>query len=315
MLSIIICTYNRCDSLKDVLNSLNSQVSFGSGRVEALVVDNNSNDRTREMVEETSRDFPIPLRYVFELRQGISLARNRGVEESQGDILVFADDDVILEKDWVINILDLCQRHHFAAAGGRVLPLYPPDTPDWVLSNRDILRGPVLCHDFGPEIKPYDKNMDPFVGANLIVLRTTFEEFGLFNTDIVRGQDTMGEDTELFLRLAKKGKCLIYCGSVCLKHKADPKRMNLKYLARWHMRAGCFYAIRHEDESQEELACWYGVPRYLFRRLFFSLLGFVPGLFNRRRFLITWNRMFINAGMIQQFRRIHIQKKNIYYDL
>jgi len=305
MLSIIICTYNRCDSLKDVLNSLKSQVSLGPDQVEALVVDNNSNDGTRELVESEGRDFPIPLRYTFEPHPGISLARNRGIQEARGDILAFADDDVILERNWVVKILEFSRAHDFAAAGGRVLPLYPEDTPSWVLDNRDILRGPILCHDFGPEVKRYDDRMDPFVGANLIVPKTTFETCGLFNTDIVLGKDTMGEDTELFLRLSKAGKPLYYCGNICLRHKADKNRMNLKYLAHWSLRAGRFYAIRHDEEGQAPLACFGGVPRYLLRRVCGECLALIPGLFNRRWFLQTWIRLFINTGMIQQYWRIH----------
>ncbi len=304
MLSIIICTYNRCDSLKDVLDSLKQQEFFGQGPIETLVVDNNSSDQTCNVVEEYGRDFPMPLRYVHEPQQGISIARNRGVREARGDILVFADDDVILERNWVSNILEFCQKHDFAAAGGRVLPLYPEDTPSWVLDNRDILRGPILCHDYGPEIKPYDADMDPFVGANLIVPRATFETSGLFNTDIVTGKYTMGEDTDLFLRLLKEGRNLFYCGNVCLRHKVDRTRMNLRYLAHWSMRAGRFYALRKEARESCPMVRWCGIPRYLFRRVSGEVLALIWGLFNRRRFLQVWIRLFVNVGMIQQFWRM-----------
>jgi len=310
MLSIIISTYNRKDSLKDTLDSLKGQQIFGDGDLEVLVVDNNSSDGTADFVREYSADFFVPLRYVFEQQQGLSYARNRGIQEARGEILAFTDDDVILDKDWVSRIFEFCSQHAFTAMGGRVLPLYPDNTPAWIKQNQDILKGPILCHDYGADTRRYDHKMDPFVGANIVIPRATLDEQGLFRTDMGLGAGTLGEDTDYFLRLRRLNKDIYYCGAVCLRHKADKARMNLRYFAQWNLKAGRYYALNEPARSTKDLACWVGVPRYLYRRTLCSVGQLIAGLFNRRRFLQAWNRLFINLGMIRGYRILNKEVGN-----
>jgi glycosyltransferase involved in cell wall biosynthesis len=121
--SVAICTYNRAASLHRVLRSM-SRMSVSEGLSwELLVVDNNSDDDTRE----TALEFRgvLPLRYVFEPVQGLSSARNRALAEYEGDLLVFVDDDVIVHRNWLKAYASAVR--HFSAAdyfGGRILPLW-----------------------------------------------------------------------------------------------------------------------------------------------------------------------------------------------
>lgn len=99
MISVILCTYNRAESLRDTLRILAAQRLPHGVPCELLVVDNNSSDRTRHVVEETQAAFPWPLRYLFESRQGKTYAMNHGVRESRGDVIVLTDDDTLPEPD------------------------------------------------------------------------------------------------------------------------------------------------------------------------------------------------------------------------
>ena len=81
--TVVVCTYNRCQSLPAVLESLAFQVMPDTITWEIVVIDNNSTDKTREVVEEAARKWPGRFRYIFEHRQGLSFARNRGVSEAQ----------------------------------------------------------------------------------------------------------------------------------------------------------------------------------------------------------------------------------------
>src|SRR6266436_7666835 len=92
-ISVILCTYNRCRSLAKVLDGLASQVLPKSVEWEALIVDNNSSDRTPEVVRDFCNRHPGLFRYLFEARQGVAHARNAGVRQSRGDIIAFVDDD------------------------------------------------------------------------------------------------------------------------------------------------------------------------------------------------------------------------------
>src|SRR6185295_11932546 len=72
--SIVICTANRANALRDTLASL-AEVNR-PGRVELLVVDNRSTDHTRQIVEEAARQHPFPVRYLFEDELGKYAALN-----------------------------------------------------------------------------------------------------------------------------------------------------------------------------------------------------------------------------------------------
>jgi len=80
-ISVIICTYNRCESLKDTLDSLLAQECDGTFNWEVIVVDNNSKDRTKEVVESYMHKFGGKLRYLFEPRQGKSHALNKEIKK------------------------------------------------------------------------------------------------------------------------------------------------------------------------------------------------------------------------------------------
>lgn len=120
--TVIVCTYNRCQSLADTLDSLAKSIVPASTDWEVLIVDNNSADRTRQVVEEFTRRFPGRFRYVFEPRQGKSFALNRGIRETQADVLAFTDDDVIAEPAWLWNLTKDLFSGEWQGAGGKILP-------------------------------------------------------------------------------------------------------------------------------------------------------------------------------------------------
>src|ERR1043165_9291612 len=89
-ISVVIPTYNRCQLLAPAIESLLAQESNGL-RYEVIVVDNNSSDNTRDVVNSfTGRETPV--HYVFEGQQGNAYARNAGIEASHAPIIAFIDD-------------------------------------------------------------------------------------------------------------------------------------------------------------------------------------------------------------------------------
>src|SRR3989338_2187255 len=98
LISIIVATYNRCNSLKKALESLANQDNDGSFEFEVLIIDNNSNDGTRKFVDTELSKWGGRLRYFFEPISGKPYALNKGIKEARGGILAFTDDDVTLDK-------------------------------------------------------------------------------------------------------------------------------------------------------------------------------------------------------------------------
>ena len=128
--SIVIATYNRAAVLKDTLASV-SQLHPGAPW-EVIVVDNNSPDNTRQVVEAAASSFPVPLIYAFEREQGRSAALNCGFRLASGDIIVTTDDDVRVDPDWLNRIDAGLERQQCDYVGGRVLPVWEGPTPRWL---------------------------------------------------------------------------------------------------------------------------------------------------------------------------------------
>ena len=98
--SVIIPTYNRRKWLEEVLASL-AQQTLPFDQFEAIIVDDGSSDNTGEIAQAA---YPFQLRYFYQTNQGDAAARNHGARQSQAEILVFLDDDIILERNFLIHL-------------------------------------------------------------------------------------------------------------------------------------------------------------------------------------------------------------------
>src|SRR5688572_12728930 len=101
--TVVVCTFNRADMLRNALISLLKLETEAQFRFEVLVVDNNSTDHTAEVVAQLAQDASAPLRYVREVRQGHASARNRGIQEARGDWIASFDDDQLADARWLIE--------------------------------------------------------------------------------------------------------------------------------------------------------------------------------------------------------------------
>src|SRR4051794_7141312 len=114
--SIIICTRNRRQSLIKVLKTLQS-VTMPPAECELLVIDNGSVDGT---AEEATQNLPANFdsRVLIEPKRGQVYARNHGIREAKGEIIIFTDDDVHPNLDWLVQILSPYQSEEVSAVQG-----------------------------------------------------------------------------------------------------------------------------------------------------------------------------------------------------
>jgi glycosyltransferase involved in cell wall biosynthesis len=296
---VIICTYNRCESLKDALESLSRQECDWSLVAEIIIVDNNSTDGTKKLIHSYADSFKTKLKYFKEEKQGKSHALNLGITSSQSDVLVFTDDDVILDSQWLGEIIRFFNENEVDVLGGRVLPLYPSQTPQWVKENQQYLRGPIVYYDYGEDIIDFNSGkICSFIGANVVFKRKVFDATGLFNVNIGPGQGTLSEDIEMFVRALKKGKKMIYDGKALVMHPVDPHRMTLRYIAKWNFQQGKTNAIFEAIENENKLPCFGRVPRYLLRSIILKFFKFFLVILRPRSFLSQWCAFYFNLGMI-----------------
>ncbi len=257
--SIIVCTYNRAESLKDTLAALAALKNAPDLQWEVLVVDNNSRDHTRQVVEAAQRDWPR-LRYLFEPAQGLSHARNRGIAESSGETILFTDDDVLPEPDWLETTLEGLAKHHADACGGYIAPIWETPPPAWLTERfYGFLAVRTDRSDDYPIVSP---SQAPF-GANMAVKKFVFDKVGLFDTNRGRKGNVLasGEDGEMFERILAAGLKAVFLGQSRVHHKVEAFRLTKGYFRRWRFQTSRNIAQSRGLTGERRL---FNIPLYVF---------------------------------------------------
>lgn len=259
-ITVIVCTYNRCAVLPVTLNSVAASVLPDSVAWEVLVVDNNSGDQTREVAEGFCRQYPCRFRYVFEGRPGKSYALNRGIQEARGEILAFADDDVVLETTWLCNLTAALRSDEWAGTGGRTLPMNTVPLPRWLSLRDPYSLGGILAALFDLGDEPLELDQAPF-GANMAFPKKMFVKYGGFRTDLGPSPDNKiprpNEDTEFGRRLMAAGEHLRYEPLAVAYHPIIETRLQKAYFLHWWFD----YGRALVREAGKRPAVW-GVPRH-----------------------------------------------------
>jgi len=256
--SVVISTYNRARLVSHTLDSVLAQQA-GSPSFEIVVVDNNSTDDTRAILEGYATRDPR-IRHFFEPRQGVSYGRNTGVANARAAIIAFTDDDLLVAPDW-IAVLAAALREHPEAdyVGGRVLPKPGQQFPPWLTR---LHWNPLMIHDPGPESLVLNGTQRVGVGSgNLAMRRPVFIEFGGFSTDYPRGQDR-----ELQLRLWRAGREGRYVPSMVVYTEVQSDRFDKAFHRRWYESDGRLGAVIRDEEAEASRARLFDVPAHLYRK-------------------------------------------------
>lgn len=269
-ISIILCTYNRASKLAQVLESLAALPSVDGISHEIVVVDNNSSDNTRNVIQSAISLYPERIRYVFESRQGLSQARNRGIEEARGALIAFTDDDIVVDRNWLKAIATALFTYPHTGFGGRILPVWDFKPPSWFNGSGPfnmLKSGVVVGHDLGDKPVEYQKGMRTMVGANMAFRREVFERNGLFRTDLGKNGKKLffGEDTEFCERLIRAGERLLYLPEAIIYHPVDREKMTKSHFVISYFNIG--RSIGRCNNYPEDAIRYMGVPRYLIRML------------------------------------------------
>jgi glucosyl-dolichyl phosphate glucuronosyltransferase len=307
-ITVVLCTYNRDRSLRVALNSLAASVIPETLEWEILVVDNNSNDQTREIVEEFCNRHPGRFRYLFEAQQGKSYALNSGIREARGNVLAFTDDDVTVDPSWLQNLVAALQTDEWAGVGGRVLPKWDCSPPRWLSTASRHAFGPLV--GFDPSPKACQLKEAP-IGANMAYRREMFEKYGGFRTDLgpLAGKYGTNEDSEFGDRLLSEGERLRYEPSALVHHPVPRNRMEKQYFLRWWFHKGQG-SIRQYGVRPGTRYYVSGIPLFLFRNLAVWTFKWIVGINPAQRFsskLNVWTKM---GEIVECYRRSpQIRKK------
>ncbi len=276
--SVVVCTFNRADDLRRTLEQFCRLQVPSTLNWELILSDNNSSDHTSLVCEEFAKC--LPLRRLFAPTQGKTHALNLAVREARSELLLFTDDDVDVDENWLVRMHAAALAHPEADFfGGRIRTRWEVSPPAWVLENYDWLT-PFPRYDLGESLLFLHDNKNLFVGANMAIRRRIFADGTSYHSELGPCGDSRsssarhgGEEGELQVRLLGKGLRGLYVPDCVVHHRERPYRMTRKYV-RWYFRE-CGREARLREGFPQASRVWFGVPRYLWRSFGENVLTYV----------------------------------------
>ena len=245
LFTVAVCTWNRCASLERMLQTLAAADRSGLD-LEVLVVDNGSSDDTARVVHAAAS--VLPIRLVTEPERGVANARNTAVREARGDVIVWTDDDVLVDRDWL-------QAHARAVArwpgagfyGGAIRPLFAYDPPDWMTANWQRISGVYGARDLGQMPFLFDDRCLPYSG-NLVVHTHIMRRYPFDPRLGPRGTGRLGgEETPVLRAMIADRIRGWWVPDAAVQHLVPAERMTLSYLGQIYASRGA--ARRLDDGS------------------------------------------------------------------
>ncbi len=205
---ICICTWNRAALLEQTLQSLAHLHVPVSCHLRVVIVDNGSEDNTPVIIRSfeslfDGRGFETVV--LEEPQQGHTFARNRAVQHVTGELVLWTDDDVIVDPHWLDSYLEASTDSSCDFWGGKIEPRFQPSRPAWIAENWENVKGCFAARDLGNDPLPLDEQRLPY-GANFAIRGDVQKQFN-FDTELGRrGDEVLGEDElDLFRRLLRSG--------------------------------------------------------------------------------------------------------------
>ncbi len=247
--SIIIPTYNRPELLAELLDSLIVQ-KFNPENFEILIIDNNSKNNVKAQIEDFVKKNPrFDIKYFKEPQQGVPYAWNKGIDQAQGELLIFVDDDIrfhqdyfaTIEKDFSGELIDI-------AGGGKIVPVFEYQKPAWI--NKYVM--PYFAEINLGEKTLFPKNKHP-LATNMFISKNIFNNIGKFNTELAQNLTTIPPGTyerDLFQRIRKQKIPVYYFHDLVVWHFIPQEKINKSYVKERAVETGKTFKQLYKNKSK-----------------------------------------------------------------
>ena len=251
-ISVCVCTFKRPELLERLLVSLSIQRTEGQFSFDIVVSDNDAAQSARPVVDAFSASSPVSVTYCTEPRQNIALARNQAIAHSDGDYIVFVDDDEFASDSWLHSLLTACLAHGAEGVLGPVKPFFESEPAQWVKKGRFFER--------------------PNYATGRRVGWTECRTGNvLFKKAILDGCDmpfraefgTAGEDMDFFRRMEQKGCKFTWCSEAVVHEVIPPQRCSLSFLLRRALLRGSNFHKHPTNRIENLLRSLVAVPSYI----------------------------------------------------
>ncbi|HMP83274.1 MAG TPA: glycosyltransferase [Verrucomicrobiota bacterium] len=219
--SVCICTFKRPELLKKLLQKIAVQETEGLFTFSAVVTDNDRQESARAVVDECVASLPLKVKYCCEPEQNIALARNRAVNNAEGDFIAFIDDDEFPPTDWLLAMVKVCEARKVAGVLAPVRPYFETEPPAWLVKGKFCER---------PEYET----------GYVLSWRETRTGNALFRRKLIEGNaepfrrvlGNGGEDQDFFRRMMEQGHVFVWCNEAPVHEVVPPERWKRSYMIR-----------------------------------------------------------------------------------
>lgn len=269
-LDVVVPTYKRSHLLRRTLSSLLQAPAPDGLSVTILVVDNNSEDDTEQVVHDIAAQATRRVHYVRETRQGLSHARNAGIRAGAGELIGFVDDDEEIDAQWYHAVAREFAAEATEFIGGPYLPNWSAPAPHWLPPGYHAAIGVVNPKPRSAMDRAFQGNL---MGGNAVIRRSVFDRVGMYSTRLGRsGKGLLSEeDAEFFRRLLAAGVHGLHVPDLIIYHYIPRERLTRQYHRRWCYWRGVSQGVL-DREMQEPVAYSLGVPRYRIGRAITGLV-------------------------------------------
>jgi len=224
IISVIVCTYNRSDLLSLCLESLARQ-TLDKNLYEVIVVNNNSNDNTEEIIRNFTDKYSN-FSSIVETKQGLSHSRNCGWKNSNGNYIAYIDDDAIAFENWLEGIFDFVVINPDIKVFGGPYEGYSNKKLPWWLPRT---YGSMTLGDFS---KIIEFGIEWISGSNMIYHRTILEKFGGFENSVGMSGNKIsyGEETNLQQKIITTNIPIWYSPDIKVKHLIAEKKLRFSWV-------------------------------------------------------------------------------------
>lgn len=258
-IAVCICTYNRPDLLKRLLTELDKQETGHLFTYSAVVADNDPAESARQTIGELDLSFPV--KYCAESRRGIAYARNKVIENAEGDFVAFIDDDEFPVSNWLLTAFKVCDEYGSDGVFGPVKRHFDVTPPDWMRRSR------LYDRRVNPTGTPVEWT-EARTGNVLLKKQVLAGDPAPF-----RPEFRVGEDQDFFRRKIEKGFRFVWSADAVAFEVVPPARWDKTYLVQKALLRGSCAALQPTCGPASILKSVVAIPLYTIALPFGLLLG------------------------------------------